>query len=245
MVQMSNEISGKERVLYEKPTKKYKITISQKGSMRFLKYNNTIHSILDEKRRYTNSYHDYFLPIPLLYKNPRILVVGLGGGTIPFRLSKMYGKNATIEVVESEREMIKAALHFLPSRPNFKITVSDGFSYIRRVKGKYDLIILDAFVDDHIPEVFLTEKFISSAKRALADDGILAINYAPGFLYMYVYLHRLGRFFKTSRIRNILFGNYILICSKRFTRKEIKEKILHRMKPDSENAFLIRAFNSL
>ncbi|MDE1851130.1 MAG: hypothetical protein KGH69_00375 [Candidatus Micrarchaeota archaeon] len=224
----------------------YTITISKKGSMRYLKYNGIVYSMLDSEHPYTHSYHDYFLPLPLLYDKPRILMIGLGGGTIPYNLVKMYGSKVSVDVIEPNKDMAEICRKFLPNgKMGFNLIASDGISHLKGSTDKYDIIMLDAYVDGNIPEEFLQDDFIRLASDSLTKDGILAVNYAMDYFWMYVYMRRLSRSFKVSRIGHILFGNYILICSKSMGRKEIKGRILMGMKPDKENSFLIERFRSL
>lgn len=224
----------------------YTITISRRGSMSYLKYNGIVYSMLDSEHVYTHSYHDYFLPLPLLYSKPRVLMIGLGGGTVPYNLRRMYGSRISIDVVEPNKDMAEICRKFLPNgKMDFNLVVSDGISHLEKAKGKYDIIMLDAYINGNIPEEFLQDDFIRLASDSLKKDGILAINYAMDYFWMYVYVHRLSRLFKVSRIGHILFGNYILICSKSMGRKEISSRILMDMKPDKENSFLLERFRSL
>ncbi|MDE1823002.1 MAG: hypothetical protein KGH50_01625 [Candidatus Micrarchaeota archaeon] len=235
-----------EKEEYRRRKDEYTITITRKGSMSYLKYNGIVYSMLDSEHPYTHSYHDYFLPLPLLYEKPRILVIGLGGGTIPYNLKRVYGSKVSMDVVEPNRDMIEICRKFLPKDGmDFDLLVGDGISHLKSRRGKYDIIMLDAYIDGNIPEDFLQDEFVGMAYNSLEKDGILAINYAMDYFWMYVYMRRLSRLFKVSRIGHILFGNYILICSKSMGRREIKDRILRGMKPDSENAFLLKKYKSL
>ena len=230
-----------------KTGQKYNVTIEEKGDLRYLLYNRTIHSVFNTKGLYTGIYHDYFLPLPLLYKNPRILVIGLGGGTIPFLIKKMYGAGVSIDVVEREPRMVFEARRFLRLKKfGFKIIIAEGFDYVKRTHSKYDIIILDAFINDTIPPQFLTTEFAEISNRALKKNGTLAINYAPSYLFMHLYIHRLSRFFKVYRIRNMLFGNYILLCSKAMDKEMMKNAIKRgKVSLGDEGSFLIKAYSKL
>jgi spermidine synthase len=203
--------------------------------------------VINKEGFYTGIYHDYFLPLPLLYPKSKVLVIGLGGGTIPFLIKRMYGERVSVDVVEPERRMIPAAKKFLKLKKlNFKVIVGDGFKYVKSVSSRYDIIVLDAFIDDKIPKQFLGHEFIETASRALRKDGVLAINYAPNYIFMYLYLYRLRRFFRTYRIRNMLFGNYILICSKTMDKKGIGDAIrASKTLLGEKGRFLIKAYSRL
>jgi spermidine synthase len=226
--------------------KRYSLRIYQKGSLRTLEYNNTIHSMLDREKRYVNAYYDYFLPLPLLFQKAKVLVIGLGGGSIPFLLKEMYGERVSVDVVEFDRLMVEGAKKFLPSgRLPFKVTIADGLSHIKRTKKKYDIVILDAFINDRIPYPFTRAEFINDTSRALSANGILAINYAPDLIYLQLYLHRLRKQFKTYKIRHVLFGNYILICSKKLDSAQIKGVIRSKLKEDAANRHVLKKYSKL
>ncbi len=203
----------------------YKI-IEKKGR-RLLTASGIIYSALNGASNFSGTYHDYFLPLPLLFRKPHVLVIGLGAGTIPFLLSRMYGKRVRIDVAETDRECIRLAGKFLPKgRHGFRIIHGDGAKYVVGRSGSYDIIIQDAFVEWgalgslHIPSAFLHDGFISDAADALSDNGILAINYAPNALYLPIYLRRLRRHFRhVYRMRHIFLGSYIIVCSKSLDRK--------------------------
>ena len=223
-------------------------TISKKGDRSFLKVNGVIYSELDRKSIYLHSYHDYFLPLPLMYDKPKILMLGLGAGTIPFHLSKLYAGRFSMDVVELDRGYVGLTKRFLPdSKMNFKIVIGDGAKFVERKKNKYDIIIQDVYDDgSRIPKQFLDRRFIGAAHDALKDDGILAINYAPNLFYLPVYLHRLKKSFRhVYRMSHISFANYILLCSKEFDKKQIVKSVESKMRIDEDNRFLLKAYRSM
>ena len=120
----------------------------------------------------------------LLYRPEpaRVLVVGLGGGTIP-RDMHHYLPEAQIDVVEIDPEVEKIAKDYFGFRTDEKLRVhiSDGRMFIRRLLRqeeveRYDIVILDAFTSDYIPFHLMTREFLEEVKQVLADDGILAAN---------------------------------------------------------------------
>lgn len=227
------EALAKGHVLAEKRTGGMTYRIIEKGKKRIFTVNGLRYSALDSGSYFSGSFHDYFMPLPLLYGRARVLVIGLGTGTIPYLLARAYGSRVSIDAVELDRECIRMTKKFLPKRRRgFKVIFGDGAEYVRKCRSKYDIIMQDAYMTDrppnpqHIPRAFLEDRFMAAARNALADDGILAINYAPSALYLPFYLRRLRRHFgHVYRIRHIFLGNYILICSKRYD----KRRILQRM----------------
>ena len=227
---------------------KTRYTISEKGSKRFLKVNGVIYSELDKKSLYLGSYHDYFLPLPSIYGKSKILMLGLGAGTIPFYLSKLYGSKVSIDVVEIDKDYLDLTKRFLPAGSiNFKIIIGDGAEFVRKSKNKYDIIRQDVYERGvRIPGQFLGKKFIGAAYDALTDDGMLAINFAPDVIYLPVYLHKLRKSFgHVYRISHIRFANYIILCSKKLDKRQMLRLVESKMKMNEGNRSLLKAYRSM
>ncbi len=117
----------------------------------------------------------------LLNPNPKnILLVGLGGGSIPLVFSELY-PDAKIDVVELDPAVKKIAYDYFHFRDtvNMSVTISDARVFIKRagMQGKqYDYILLDAFNGDYIPEHLMTKEFLQETKRILSDKGVLVAN---------------------------------------------------------------------
>ncbi|WKE64065.1 fused MFS/spermidine synthase [Gallaecimonas kandeliae] len=110
----------------------------------------------------------------------RILVVGLGGGTLPMTLSRLLPK-AEITVVELDEAVEKVAKAYFGFKetPQMKVTLSDARVYVKRagLKGEhFDLILLDAFNGDYIPEHLMTREFLEEVKALMSPGAVLVAN---------------------------------------------------------------------
>lgn len=118
-----------------------------------------------------------------LYANPapkRILVIGLGGGTLPSALQEL-APNAKMDVVELDAAVDRVARRYFDFKPtaNTKVAIEDGRVFVKRAgraKQQYDLIMLDAFESDYIPEHMLTREFLQEVKAIMAPRGVLVAN---------------------------------------------------------------------
>jgi spermidine synthase len=118
-----------------------------------------------------------------LFSSPdprRILIVGLGGGSIPTALAEIL-PNATIDVVEIDPAVTRVARQYFDFKdgPKLKVTELDGRVFIKRAgrEGKrYDIVMLDAFDHEYIPEHLLTREFLQEVKALLAPQGVLVAN---------------------------------------------------------------------
>ena len=103
----------------------------------------------------------------------RILIVGLGGGTLAKFLHKHYPQ-AVIDAVDIDPDVIKVARQFFEFREddNLQAHVSDGRKFIEDRPGVYDLIFLDAFGTDSTPYHLTTREFFLAVKKALTPAGV-------------------------------------------------------------------------
>lgn len=136
---------------------------------------------LDQPDRIVMNYPQMMLAA--LYAKPEpssVLIVGLGGGTIP-RALKQVAPKVRIDVVEIDPAVIDVAkTHFdFVEDAQVRAIVADGRVFVKRAlreQRRYDLIMLDAFDHEYIPEHLLTREFLSEVKSLLAPNGILAAN---------------------------------------------------------------------
>ena len=121
----------------------------------------------------------------------RVLVIGLGGATLPSALHAML-PDATVEVDELDPAVLKVAREYFSFKPDGKLlkaSTDDGRVFVKKQlkqNVKYDLIMLDAFEDDYIPEHMLTREFLTEVKGLLNEGGVLAANtFSSSKLYPY------------------------------------------------------------
>lgn len=120
-------------------------------------------------------------------REPRILCVGFGGGSIPSFLAEMLPQ-CHVDVVELEPAVIQASsdLGFQQDK-RIHVTVQDGavFAHCAVESGTgYDAVIVDAYdADGNVPATFATEHsafFEALASGLLASRGVLVTNFLPG-----------------------------------------------------------------
>jgi spermidine synthase len=113
--------------------------------------------------------------------DPRsVLIIGLGGGTLPRALREVVPE-ATIDVVEIDPAVVKVARRFFDLGDSSAVNVieADGRVQVKnalRQQKRYDMIMLDAFDHEYIPEHLLTREFLQEVKALLAPGGVLAAN---------------------------------------------------------------------
>lgn len=174
-------IVHRERSLYST------ILIDQSGSLLCLQFSvrtdQRNQSCLDERRpdEMVFSYTRMMMAGLLLRPNPeRILMIGLGGGTMPKALAELY-PDAVIDVVEIDPAVVAVAERFFGFVPSAHTTVftQDGRVFVKRaaLRGKtYDVVMLDAFNGDYIPEHLMTREFLQETRTLLSPGGAVVAN---------------------------------------------------------------------
>lgn len=110
----------------------------------------------------------------------RVLIIGLGGGSIPTALREILPQ-AQIDVVEIDPAVTRVARKYFNFHedPKMKVIEVDGRVYVKRAlrtSEKYDVIMLDAFDHEYIPEHLLTREFLTEVKSLLSPQGVLVGN---------------------------------------------------------------------
>ncbi len=110
----------------------------------------------------------------------RVLIIGLGGGILPMALRKM-DPTVQIDVVELDPSVIDVAKSHFGFREDSRLHAyaNDGRVFLRRqtrLGARYDLIFVDAFDINYIPEHLITREFIGELRAALTPGGMLAAN---------------------------------------------------------------------
>ncbi|MCP4273826.1 MAG: spermidine synthase [Gammaproteobacteria bacterium] len=110
----------------------------------------------------------------------KVLIIGLGGGTLPMTIEKLF-PNAQIDTVELDEAVLQVAKKwfYYKETSRQKTHLLDGRVFVKRqlrLKRNYNLIILDAFNGDYIPEHLMTMEFFDEIKALLGINGLLIAN---------------------------------------------------------------------
>jgi len=104
----------------------------------------------------------------------RILVVGLGGATLPMFLRRHYPR-AAIDVAEIDPEVVDVAKKFFGFREDERmwVHIGDGRRFIENVpQPYYDIIYLDAYGAHDVPAHLTTQEFLRAVRRAVMPSGV-------------------------------------------------------------------------
>ena len=125
-----------------------------------------------------------FVPSP-----ERVLVVGLGGGSIVNFIALNYPE-AQIDAVEIDPVVVEVARDWFEVTPSaqVRLLVDDGRRFIEQVALEvsellaepYDVIFLDAFGSSSIPEALTTQEFLVAVRGAVSAEGVVIANVWSG-----------------------------------------------------------------
>jgi spermidine synthase len=113
-----------------------------------------------------------FVPAP-----KRILVVGLGGGAMPMFLRTVL-PGAHIDVVDIDPDVVDVAKRYFGFKEDdhLRAHVGDGRGFVEAAGPAYDLVFLDAYGPDNIPEHLATLEFLTAVRARLAEGGAVVGN---------------------------------------------------------------------
>jgi spermidine synthase len=210
------QVIHQERSLYRN------ILIEDKGDLRCLTFNvkstKTQQScfLKSQPQHLVFNYTKLLMTSLLVMPEPkRILIIGLGGGTMSNTLAQLYPQSK-IDNVEIDQAVINVARNYFSffENDNVKTYNQDGRIYIKRAllkKQQYDWIILDAFNGDYIPEHLMTKEFLQETKALLSQNGVLSAN---TFSLSKLYTHE-------SATYKAVFGNFYQVSNQDNTNRII------------------------
>ncbi|WP_193771313.1 spermidine synthase [Candidatus Magnetaquicoccus inordinatus] len=153
-----------------------------------------------------------------LYLQPQpesVLIIGLGGGTLPTVLQKIYPQ-LKIDCVELDPAVTHVAqqyFYFMPASQT-RLFNEDGRVFVKRAlrrQQRYDLIVLDAFDHLYVPEHLMTKEFLQELKELLTPAGVLVANTYPSRklypLESATYAHVFGSFYQLQQRNRILIAS--------------------------------------
>lgn len=114
----------------------------------------------------------------LAQKNGDVLLLGLGGGTFYHQLTNL-GYN--VDAVELDQRVKDVAIEYFSVPANANVTVDDARHFININKKKYDLVLMDLFLNETPPAHALTLESFEKTKSHLNEGGFIMINFY-GFL---------------------------------------------------------------
>ena len=107
-----------------------------------------------------------------------ILILGVAGGSVIKTLVNEIKFEGKIIGVELDPEIIKIANQYfeLDKIKNLEIILANAEDFVRNKKENFDLIIIDIFQDNFMPEFLFEEIFINNVIENLNKKGFIIFN---------------------------------------------------------------------
>ena len=168
------------RVLFEADSVYHHIVVAEDAVARYLRFDRSFQSGMYLHDPYSGPFlYVAYAHLGLVFRPEaqRVLVVGLGGGSIPKRFWRDYPA-MLIEVAELDPMVVDVAKRFfgVPEDLRLRIVAQDGRLFLRNTRQRYDMIILDAYFAESIPFHLTTREFMQLARLRLAPGGIVLSN---------------------------------------------------------------------
>lgn len=108
-----------------------------------------------------------------------VLVLGFGLGSIPMILERTMNKQYNYVAVEIDESVVYLASKYAVPQINSKLEIitADAFAFVMQCEQQFDMITVDLFLDDIIPQPFQEQPFLQKLKSLLTPNGVLLYNH--------------------------------------------------------------------
>ncbi len=170
------------RVLYEAETvHEYARVVERPDGSRVLELNEgqAVHSLYRPGSYLTGDYWDGHLVLPFASRPQpprRIAILGNGAGTVARAFGRFFPATA-VDAVEIDAELTELGHRFFDLRnPRMRTFAEDARPWLRRSRGGYDAIMVDAYRQPYIPFYLASREFFELARDRLGLGGVVIVN---------------------------------------------------------------------
>lgn len=141
-------------------------------------------------------------------KGKKVLILGFGLGSIPLILEQQFNKKFHYTAIEIDESVLYLANKYMLPKLHSSIDFvnTDAFVYAMQSEEKFDLICMDVFLDDVIPQRFHKDDFLQRLQQLLTDNGLLLYNCLA---LTEDDLNKTEEFYNESFISNFPQGKYL------------------------------------
>jgi len=139
----------------------------------------TENSIYSFEDKYDNFYKSF---AKILEKGQwhyqHVLILGFALGSIPKMLEHSFKLNLNYTAVEIDDVIVDMVSDYVIPKLSSPVQLinADARQFVEVHDDTYDLICIDLFLDDIIPDKFKTKLFLQRVKRLMNEDGLVLYN---------------------------------------------------------------------
>ncbi len=107
-----------------------------------------------------------------------VLILGFGLGSIPIILEQKYNRHYHYTAIEIDEVVLDLSNRYTLEdlEANIELICADAHAFVMQTEEKYDLICMDIFLDDEVPETFESPAFLEALRDLLSPGGVLLYN---------------------------------------------------------------------
>lgn len=126
---------------------------------------------------YQERYQSFSFAVSQSGRKPhRVLILGFGLASIPqILLKRAYHPELFFTAIEFDPRIIQLALNYVDNDvlARCDLIAADATEWILQNQEQFDMICVDLFVDQSVPEACSSEGFQTALKKAVATGGVL------------------------------------------------------------------------
>ena len=104
----------------------------------------------------------------------KALVLGIGAGMVPMRLA---GRGIDVTTVDIDAASLRAATEVFGFDPQkVQAHQADARTFLRSCENGYDVVVVDLFQGDGVPDYLVTREFFRDLKHCLGAHGVAVFN---------------------------------------------------------------------
>jgi predicted methyltransferase len=109
-----------------------------------------------------------------------VLILGFGAGSVASLLTEKYGIECQITGIEKDQIVIHLACKYFNIKrfKNLELICGDAYDYVQTHSKKFNVIVVDIYIDEQVPKCFHEKRFLKQLDRLLQQEGILFFNKA-------------------------------------------------------------------
>lgn len=132
--------------------------------------------------------------LPSVVPEPRVLILGLGGGGMIADVYKLF-MGARITAVDHDPEMIKITheLKYYKPFPAPDIVCADALDALQGFEQTFDLVAIDMFRGGEVSPHYASESFWTALKSRLNEHAIVLVNVAGSREFLEGIARQFGR----------------------------------------------------